>query len=45
VVVADHLTKAFGDKLLIDNLEFRLRAAASWASSAPTAPARRRSSA
>jgi ATP-binding cassette ChvD family protein len=24
VVVADHLTKAFGDKLLIDNLEFRL---------------------
>jgi ATP-binding cassette ChvD family protein len=24
VVVADHLVKAFGDKLLIDNLEFRL---------------------
>jgi ATP-binding cassette ChvD family protein len=24
VVVADHLMKAFGDKLLIDNLEFRL---------------------
>ncbi len=44
VVEVEGLSKAFGDRLLIDNLSFKLPPAALSASSAPTAPARRRSS-
>ena len=38
VIEAEHLHKAFGDRVLIDDLSFTLpRRTASWASSAPTA--------
>ena len=42
VIDFDHLKKGFGDNLLIDDLTFKLRPAASSASSARTAPARPR---
>ena len=45
VVEADEVTKGFGDRLLVEGLTFSLPPAASSASSARTAPARRRSSA
>ena len=45
VVEADHVSKGFGDRLLIEDLTSRCRRAASSASSARTAPARRPSSA
>ena len=41
VVEAEHLSKGYGDRLLIDGFSFSLPRAASSASSAPTAPARR----
>jgi len=45
VIDAKNLRKAFGDNLLMDNVEFSLPPAASWASSAPTAREKRLSSA
>jgi sulfate-transporting ATPase len=42
VIEADGLRKGFGDKLLIEGLDFILPPPASWASSGRTVPARRR---
>ncbi len=44
VIEADKLKKSFGDRVLFENLSFSLPRGGSSASSAPTAPARRRSS-
>jgi len=45
VIEAEHVAKGYGERLLIEDLNFRLPPAASSASSGRTAPARRRSSA
>ena len=45
VVEATNLGKSYGDRVIFENVNFRLPPAASSASSAPTAPARRRCSA
>ena len=42
VVTAEGVTKGFGDRLLMEDLSFSSRPAASWASSVPTARARPR---
>jgi sulfate-transporting ATPase len=45
VIEFENVTKSYGDRVLIDNLSFKIPRARSSASSAPTAPASRRSSA